>query len=349
MAYGASGAHRKLELLMKIKDFTPSPKKINRSPSQFILSNEQKENHLENQIKELQTDLSKLSKVAEENNDLRQRASKYNNKEQTMRQEIVSLHYENRESASEIERLLKFQRDNHDLTAQIKNCDKELDNLRSITDLAKLNNMQKDKKLIDLQKRFDILFDEEAGMRSELNQAQNKLQNQRVELSKYSKIYNETKDLLNVTQDTLQDAKKQVQQSKDEEIFWRNRVDNLEQEVMQLTNIEQDLRNWSSNLKVDSEKTMGMNKMNTEKLSHAQQTIADMGNTITNLIKDTKYTRELNSKLQYEVSRPRYASMGAIAKNEGFVMPMGKENIRTKFLGNSSPKLLKFKEKHNDN
>ena len=72
-------------------------------------------------------------------------------------------------------------------------------------------------------------------------------------------------------------------------------------------------------------------------------------NQTNNLLKDIKYSRELNAKLQYEVSRPRYASMGAIARNEGFIMPMGKENIRTKFLGNSSPKLLKFKEKRNDN
>ena len=89
--------------------------------------------------------------------------------------------------------------------------------------------------------------------------------------------------------------------------------------------------------------------MNTEKLSQAHKTIAEMGNTINELIKEITYVRERNSKLQYEVSRPRYASMGAIARNEGFVMPMGKENIRTKFLGNSTPKLLKFKEKRNDN
>ena len=132
-------------------------------------------------------------------------------------------------------------------------------------------------------------------------------------------------------------------------MFWKNRTTSLEQEVAQLKDVENNLRKWSSNLKTDSEKTVGMNKMNTEKLSQAHKTIAEMGNTINELIEEVTYVREQNSKLQYEVSRPRYASMGAIARNEGFVMPMGKENIRTKFLGNSSPKLLKFKEKHNDN
>ena len=95
-------------------------------------------------------------------------------------------------------------------------------------ELAKTNNMEKDKNLSSLQTRFDILFNEEAGMRSELNQAQNKLQNQGVELSKYSKIYNETKDLLEVTQGTLQDATKEVRHSRDEEVFWKNRTTSLE-------------------------------------------------------------------------------------------------------------------------
>jgi len=334
---------------MKIKDFSHSSKKITRTSNSFILSNEIKENRLENQIKELQTELKQFSEVDKENKDLMQRASKYSNKERTTKQKIDSLQGEKLEAESEIKRLLEFQRANHDLNVQVKNNQNELENLRGIAELAKTNNMAKDKTLDNLQKRFEILFSEEAGIRSELNQAQNKLQRQEVELSKYSRIYNETKNLLEVTQDTLQDATKEVRHSKDEEVFWKNRVTSLDQEVTQLKDVENNLRKWSSNLKVDSEKTLGMNKMTNKKLSQAQKTIADMGDTINNLIKDIKYSRELNSKLQYEVSRPRYASMGAIARTEGFVMPMGKENIRTKFLGNSSPKLLKFKEKRNDN
>ena len=334
---------------MKIKDFIGSSKRVKKTPTQFVLSNESKENRLENQIKEFQIELNQLSEVTKENKDLMQRASQYNSKEEAMRQEIVSLQDENSGAALEIKRLLEFQRANHGLNIQVKNNQNELDSLRGTVELAQTNNMEKDKNLSNLQTRFDVLFNEESGMRSELNQAQNKLQNQGVELAKYSKIYNETKDLLDVTQNTLRDAVKEVRHSKDEEVFWKNRVTSLDQEVAQLKDVGNNLREWSSNLKLDSEKTMGINKMTNKKISQAQKTIADMGETINNLLKDIKSSRELNAKLKYEVSRPRYASMGAIAKNEGFVMPMGKENIRTKFLGNSTPKLLKFKEKHNDN
>ena len=38
-------------------------------------------------------------------------------------------------------------------------------------------------------------------------------------------------------------------------------------------------------------------------------------------------------------------SMAAIASKEGFVMPNGKENIRTHNLGNYKPTMLKFKKK----
>ena len=193
---------------MKIKDFIGSSKRVKKTPTQFVLSNESKENRLENQIKEFQIELNQLSEVTKENKDLMQRASQYNSKEEAMRQEIVSLQDENSGAALEIKRLLEFQRANHGLNIQVKNNQNELDSLRGTVELAKTNNMEKDKHLSNLQTRFDVLFNEESGMRSELNQAQNKLQNQGVELAKYSKIYNETKDLLDVTQNTLRDAVK---------------------------------------------------------------------------------------------------------------------------------------------
>ena len=62
------------------------------------------------------------------------------------------------------------------------------------------------------------------------------------------------------------------------------------------------------------------------------------------LIKELSYLRQVNREFRKELSKPRYLSMGAIAKQEGFVMPMGKENIRTRNLGNSAPTLLKFRQ-----
>ena len=54
-------------------------------------------------------------------------------------------------------------------------------------------------------------------------------------------------------------------------------------------------------------------------------------------------TNDYNRILRKDLDKPRYLSMGSIAAREGFKMPQGKENIRTHNLGNSAPKLLKFK------
>ena len=70
-----------------------------------------------------------------------------------------------------------------------------------------------------------------------------------------------------------------------------------------------------------------------------------MGNTIQELMQELSYVNSVNAEFRKELSTPRYTSMGAIAAKEGFVIPIAKENLRTKFLGNSSPTLLKFREK----
>ena len=68
------------------------------------------------------------------------------------------------------------------------------------------------------------------------------------------------------------------------------------------------------------------------------------------MIEELTYLRKLNKDYRIK-ARPSYVSMGAIALREGFKMPNGKENIRTHNLGNSAPKLLKFKAEgvNNDN
>ena len=334
---------------MKINDFFITKPRILKSPTQFVLSNEHKEQQLEIQVKELKDELSHLKEVETTNHDLKWRESNYSAEKRETQQTNETLLRKIDVLDNENKRLLAFEQENQSFHIQIKHLTSDIDNLKSVTELAQSNSMSKDKEFLNLQNKFDSLFKEELSIRSELNHAQSKVKTKEVKFAEISKIYNETKDSLKITQGNLQDVTQQANYYKDEEIFWKNRATNLEQEVSQLKNIENNLLKWSSNLKEDSVKTTGINKMKTKKLSKAQNTIAQMGNTINDLVKDLTYVRKINSKLEYEVSRPRYASMGAIAKNEGFVMPMGKENIRTKFLGNSSPKLLKFKEKRNDN
>ena len=76
-----------------------------------------------------------------------------------------------------------------------------------------------------------------------------------------------------------------------------------------------------------------------------EHTIKDMGVTIEDLVKEISYLSAINREYRKEIMKPRFMSQGAIAKSEGFTIPIGNENIRTQNLGNSAPKLLKFKPK----
>ena len=85
----------------------------------------------------------------------------------------------------------------------------------------------------------------------------------------------------------------------------------------------------------------GLNK----NLESLRSTVSEMGTVIDGLMTDNTYLRRVNSDFRKELLKPKYLSMGAIAKREGFKMPQGMENIRTRNLGNSAPTLLKFNPK----
>ena len=90
--------------------------------------------------------------------------------------------------------------------------------------------------------------------------------------------------------------------------------------------------------------TGGINK----NISSLKTTVSEMDVVIEGLVKENNYLRGVNRDFRKQLAQPRYMSMGSIAQKEGFKMPQGKENIRTQYLGNSSPTLLKFKANEED-
>jgi hypothetical protein len=94
----------------------------------------------------------------------------------------------------------------------------------------------------------------------------------------------------------------------------------------------------------DSETTSSKNSLE-NKVSNQQKVITDMSKTLDDVMKEMAYVTKLNREYRKELAKPTYTSMSAIASQEGFVMPNGKENIRTHNLGNYKPTMLKFKKK----
>ena len=82
--------------------------------------------------------------------------------------------------------------------------------------------------------------------------------------------------------------------------------------------------------------------MTQSELNKLRTTVATMTAHMDELIKENKSLAEFNSALKEELSRPKYMSMSAIERSEGFKLPVG--GYRKHFLGNSKPTLLKFKK-----
>ena len=112
--------------------------------------------------------------------------------------------------------------------------------------------------------------------------------------------------------------------------------------------VENKLRKWVTDLEAEGTKNKSIKGGLVKNVASLKSTVTEMGTVIDGLITDNNYLRRINSNFRKELSKPKYVSMGSIARREGFKMPQGMENIRTRNLGNSAPTLLKFNPKKED-
>ena len=127
--------------------------------------------------------------------------------------------------------------------------------------------------------------------------------------------------------------------------FWEKEAKEATIQLEQAVQIEGKLRKWASDLERDDSINKSIKGNLNTQVDKLETTIKDMSLTIEDLIKEVSYLSSVNREYRKELMKPRFMSQGAIAKGEGFTIPIGKENIRTQNLGNSAPKLLKFKPK----
>ena len=132
---------------------------------------------------------------------------------------------------------------------------------------------------------------------------------------------------------------------KDQVTYWSIESQELQVQLEETKTLESKLRSWISGLETkDSNTTFSKNSLE-NKVSTQQTVITDMSKTLDDIMKEMAYITKLNREYRKELAKPTYSSMGSIAAQEGFVMPNGKENIRTHNLGNYKPTMLKFKKK----
>ena len=331
---------------MKLNDFNKKPTSLNRSLSnKIVINNTASEARYKAEIEELNTQLGHYRRIEAERD---KAVSKFNSIEETLKTERFEAD-KNRELIVELE---KEKINLSGMNEQIPALDEDL---RTAKGLAAVANSELDimtKRAVEQSKELSLL-------KSNLDSINNNYNNLSIEAKEaisrkqstdadFEAISNKNKKLQSFTDETSKINNRLIEENKTLR-DWANYKDVENKELLvqleELKTIEAKLREWMGNMEIkDSQNSSSKNSLET-KVSTQQKVITDMSKTLDDMMKEMAYIAKLNREYKKELIKPTYSSMSAIASQEGFVMPNGKENIRTHNLGNYKPTMLKFKKK----
>ena len=147
------------------------------------------------------------------------------------------------------------------------------------------------------------------------------------------------------------DTKRNNNSLKDEIAHWETLAHSIQAELESKEELSNQLRNWIGQLETKQNQTNVKAQDVYSNLNYLQLVVTDMAKSLEDLTAERDYLNEMNDKLKYQLSKAGYASVGAIAKKEGFKMSLASSatNWNKNYLGTARPTLLKFKhreEKH---
>ena len=328
---------------MKLRDFSEKPK-ARKTPNQFILQNDAAELKYKAQINDLNKELgqyrhleaerdsalAKTSQIEEKYIETEKRTDALNEELQSVRETMFS-------QQETIEKFPVVQAELNDYKGQLGSKNNELEVMTKTA-------LDQSSKLSLLARPIEGLKDENAQLNQESSQASaDKISAE--EEAKGILVKNiELQTFANETSKINKRLEKDYSQIRDDKNFWEKEAQESQVQLDESIQVESKLRKWVTDLEEsESDQHSIKGELNKEN-SNLQKTVTDMSKLMEDLMKELSYLRQVNREFRKELSKPRYLSMGAIAKQEGFVMPMGKENIRTRNLGNSAPTLLKFRQ-----
>lgn len=328
---------------MKLRDFTQKRKRVIKKPTQFVLQNDAAELKYQKQIDDLYNELDRYKKIEVEMDNAK--ASLQIEREGTKEFKKVndSLIAELKASKFTIEQQGESLLQLPNLKEEIKNFDTELSNTKrelaritktafqqssDISRLAKdLEQAQQNNKVLEANNVQAVSNKLSADIEKEEVLEKNKeLQSFVEKMSKINIEVEEKNTELNRKIAYLDKESKEAQIQLDESL-----------------QVEGKLKKWILDLENQKSINTSVKGELNNKVVSLEATVKDMGLLMDDLMTELKYVRDVNKKYRKELAKPRYLSMGTIAKREGFKIPFEKENIRTHNLGNSAPTLLKFK------
>jgi len=326
---------------MKLNDFV-NKKSIRRStsPPRFVLENESLDSKYKDQISELNTELGRYRTMeADRDGAIRKLI--------VAQESFESLKSDSDNFQDEIKTLKVTISDQEGFLKNIPKLQKEIDQLNSIKGYSKeieTKNSLLKKEITTLKKTIEDKK-EELQIVANLEVAKQSAEglsilNQQV-LEKNKKLETFADETSKITIG----VKKQNRELRDKMNFWEKEYRAIASQLKESVQVYNELRKWATNLENEDTKNTSIKGGLNKKLESSKASISEMETIIEGLMTDNNYLSRINNNFRKELSKPKYLSMGSIAKREGFKMPQGMENIRTRNLGNSAPTLLKFNPK----
>jgi phage shock protein A len=329
---------------MKLRDFQSKPKKTARS-NKIVINNDAAELKYKAEIAELNSQLGHYRRIEAERDDA---VSKFNAIEDNLKLERVEAD-KNREKIHELEKNLFILQTEVETIPDLKEQylaakgsasvkENELQTLRSKT-------VSQSQEVNLLKQQLESFSQSHADLEKQTKEAVSLKQSTDVD---FEQLSNKNKELKSFADKTSKINKELIEKNKsfiDLVTYYEVENKELNVQLEEIKSIEAKLRDWISNMEIESTNTHKSKNTLETKISKQADIITDMSNTLDDMMKELSYVRQLNKAYRDELSKPTYTSMAAIASQEGFVMPNGRENVRVHNLGNYKPTLLKFKKK----
>jgi len=333
---------------MKLNDFVHKKTITRQASTKFIIENEAKEQKYQDQINSLDLELGYYRNLEVERDAAVRKLEVEKDKVQTLEQEnsnfeqeIKSLKttVENQESA--LERIPQIEEESRNFKGKLSEKQNELNKLvensmEQSRKISTLGNQVEAFKSENTQLTFDNVQFKADKISAEEERKQVLEQNEKI------KIFNAETSKIN------KEVRNQNEEFLHKFTYWEKEAKGTSVLLEQALNVENNLRTQVTKLGQEEATNKIIKHVLDKNISNMKEKASEMDSVIDGLVKENNYLRGVNRDFRKQLARPKYLSMGSIAKKEGFKMPQGKENIRTKYLGNASPTLLKFKAKEED-
>tara|TARA_R110002110_G_scaffold389070_1_gene601315 strand:- start:894 stop:1907 length:1014 start_codon:yes stop_codon:yes gene_type:complete len=333
---------------MKLNDFVHKKPVSRQASTQFIIENEVKEQKYQDQINALDLELGHYKNLESERDVAVQKLEVEKDKVRTLgqensnfEQEITSLKTTVENQESSLERIPQVEEESRNAKGQLSEKQNELNKLVE-------NSMEQSRRISALGSQVDSLISENKQLTFDHVQFKADKISAEEERKQVLEKNEEMKIFTDETSKINREVRKQNKEFRDEITYWEKEAKEISVQLEQALNVENNLRTWVTKLEQEEATNKTIKSGLDKNINTMEETVSEMGSVIDGLVKENNYLRGVNRDFRKQLARPKYLSMGSIAKKEGFKMPQGKENIRTKYLGNASPTLLKFKAKGED-